>query len=69
MSTDVLTLTPHLPPGWTGLAFPIHWKGQRIWVELRPEQVSVTNHSPYPLDVRVDQQGKLVPAGGTSVWG
>ena len=69
MSTDVLTLTPHLPPGWTRLAFPIHWKGQRIWVELRPEQVSVTNHSPYPLDVRVDQQGKLVPAGGTSVWG
>ncbi|MGO1973050.1 MAG: glycoside hydrolase family 65 protein [Propionibacteriaceae bacterium] len=34
-----LTFDPRLPQGWTSLEFTLRWKGRRVRVELRPDQI------------------------------
>ncbi|MFN8378991.1 MAG: glycosyl hydrolase family 65 protein [Anaerolineae bacterium] len=63
MNADVLTLSPHLPPNWTRLAFPVAWKGQSAWVDLRPGRVSITNRSAGPLAFRLFQREWTLEAG------
>lgn len=67
MQSDALTLTPHLPPGWTRLAFPIIWKGQRVWIDLQPGRASVTNRGA-PLMVQVYQREAAIAAGESAVF-
>lgn len=68
MNAQNLTLVPRLPPGWTRLAFPVAWKGQRAVVDLRPGQVRITNRSNQPLKVVVRDQEALVDAGSTATF-
>lgn len=68
MTADVLTLTPRLPPGWRRLAFPVHWKGQSVWVDMDPAQVRITNRGHTPLKVSLRQRVAQVPARATSVF-
>lgn len=32
---DHLTIQPHLPPHWTGMSFPLAWRGTKLEVEIR----------------------------------
>ncbi|MBK8020631.1 MAG: glycoside hydrolase family 65 protein [Chloroflexi bacterium] len=63
MQADRLTLTPHLPPGWRRLAFPIQWKGQRAYVEVTHTGVTVENRSDRPLEVVVNGEARTIPPG------
>lgn len=69
MQTETLTLRPRLPEGWTRLAFPMVWKGSRVFVEVRGASVSVTNRGGTPLDVCVAGTTRTVPAGETVTFG
>ena len=63
MNQDVLTLTPHLPPGWTRLAFPVIWKGQAVWVDIGQDRVRMTNRSTAPLKVQLYERDAEVSPG------
>lgn len=49
MNVDQLTLAPVLPEGWTRLAFPLNWKGQRVFIDVQGGEVSIMNLSDEPL--------------------
>ena len=51
MSSDVLTFAPALPSGWARLAFRLIWRGQRVYVEIRPGNISIRNDSHRVLEV------------------
>jgi kojibiose phosphorylase len=69
MQTETLTLRPRLPEGWTRLAFPVVWKGSRVFVDVRESSVSVANRDDTPLDVCVDGATRTVQAGETVSFG
>ncbi len=53
MSADVLTLVPELPSDWERLAFPLTWRGQRVYVDIRRGVVTLRNDSAAALDASV----------------
>lgn len=53
MNTETLTLHPRLPPGWSRLAFPLVWKGCRMYLDIQSEQVIVHNRGARSLAVDV----------------
>lgn len=65
MHTDVLTLTPQLPPGWTRLAFSVMWKNQSAWIDHQPDQVRIRNRSSAPLTFRYCGQEATLQPGET----
>ena len=60
LTADALTLNPSLPPHWARLAFPLIWRGQRVYVEIQSEVVTVRNDSSAPLDVIINGVRTLV---------
>lgn len=63
MNADVLTLSPVLPPGWSRLAFPLVWRGQRLVVDVRPDRVTVENRSAEPLVVHIFRSAWTIAPG------
>nr|PZN58024.1 MAG: glycoside hydrolase family 65 protein [Chloroflexota bacterium] len=68
MNADLLTLNPRLPANWTRLAFPVIWKGQRAWVDIRHESVAVRNDSAEPLAVVVRGQKEMIAPGDSQTF-
>ncbi|MFQ5807457.1 MAG: glycosyl hydrolase family 65 protein [Phycisphaerae bacterium] len=68
MQADVLTFQPRLPSGWSRLAFPIAWKGGRVYVEITQEQVTVTNRGGEALRVGVSRETREIDSEETQVW-
>jgi trehalose/maltose hydrolase-like predicted phosphorylase len=68
MQSDVLTLRPRLPERWSRLAFPITWKGQRAYVDVRQGQVGVANWSEAALTVVVHGEERRVAPGEAQTW-
>jgi trehalose/maltose hydrolase-like predicted phosphorylase len=58
MREDGIAVTPHLPPSWTELAFPLQWRGRRLRLRFGTD--------PPGIDVAVEDGGELtveVPGG------
>jgi kojibiose phosphorylase len=68
MRAEVLTLEPRLPAAWSRLAFPIAWKGGRAYIEIKREQVAVTNHGEEPLRAGVRGDIRTIEPARTQVW-
>jgi len=68
MQSDVLSLEPRLPEAWSRLAFPVCWKGQRVYVEVWRDRTGVTNRSHRPLEVIVAGCRRTVGPGTREVW-
>jgi kojibiose phosphorylase len=68
MQSDLLTFAPRLPQGWSRLAFPIAWKGARLYVEITPERFKVANLGDTALAVRVGRQRRTVAANDAQLW-
>ncbi|HEY2052248.1 MAG TPA: glycosyl hydrolase family 65 protein [Caulobacteraceae bacterium] len=49
----VVVLDPHLPPGWTRLAFPIRWRERALKFQIQPDMVQVTLEAGEPMPIRV----------------
>ncbi len=61
MQAEALTLSPRLPQQWTRLAFPVQWKGSRMYVEIERNRTTVTHRGGPTCDVVVrDQSATLV---------
>ena len=50
---DELRIDPHLPPGWTELAFALTWRGSRLRVRVTAAAVAVTLERGPPVALRV----------------
>jgi trehalose/maltose hydrolase-like predicted phosphorylase len=50
---DELRIDPHLPPGWTSLAFALTWRGSRLRVVVTGAAVAVTLERGPPVALRV----------------
>jgi len=68
MQTDVLSLTPRLPPTWTRLAFPVVWKGQAVHVDITPAGVKVANRGSAPIEVQVCDDRRVLAAQACGTW-
>jgi trehalose/maltose hydrolase-like predicted phosphorylase len=66
MQAEQLTLSPRLPEHWQKLAFPIIWKGQRVYVEVDQSGVTITNRSERDIPVNVYGADTLIPALGNT---
>lgn len=62
-----LTVDPALPPGWTSMAYPIRWRGQRLSVTVGPGAIDVVaaEHNDAPVRVVVRGAEVTVPPGTT----
>jgi kojibiose phosphorylase len=58
----VLTIDPSLPPGWSGLTYPVTFRGRRLRVRVTDAGTSVDLLEGEPLTVRV--RGREVRLGG-----
>lgn len=50
-----LRINPSLPDGWKGLSFYLHWRGQKLFVQITREALRLTNQTgtaPVSLTVR-----------------
>ena len=69
---DGLRLDPHLPPGWSALAFAAQWQGRRVRVTLRQETRAMTvvlEHGPSMVLSLGNQEQSLEPgARWTAHW-
>jgi len=63
MQSEVLSLHPRLPGKLRRIAFPVVWKGQRVFIELTRGACVVTNRSAKPLKVEVGGRMATVRAG------
>lgn len=63
MQSEHLRLAPRLPTHWTRLAFPIIWKQQPAYIDIRPEQVTIANRSDRTLTAQVYDDLRAIPAG------
>jgi kojibiose phosphorylase len=68
MQADELTLRPRLPKKWTGLQFPVVWKGQAVQVEIERGLTRVTNRSDRPLAVSVSGVRRVIAAGAMETF-
>lgn len=68
MHADEITLNPRLPGRWTRLAFPLAWRGSRVFVDARPGEVTVRNvgGTPSPVNVRGDR--RVIAPGAAQQW-
>ncbi|MCC6320526.1 MAG: glycoside hydrolase family 65 protein [Phycisphaerales bacterium] len=53
LQSEELTLTPRLPKAWTGVRFPLVWKGQALRVEIAHGRTVISNRSERELVVSV----------------
>lgn len=60
MVNDTLTLNPRLPSAWKRLAFPLLWKGQSVFIDIHPDDVTVTNRSPQAMPIQVFRQSAIL---------
>ncbi len=63
MQSEHLRLTPRLPAHWARLAFPVIWKRQPAYIDIRPEQVTIENRSDRTLTAQVYDDRRAIPAG------
>ncbi len=63
MQSEHLRLEPRLPAHWTRLAFPVIWKRQRAYIDIRPAQVTIENQSDWALEAQVYDNLRTIPAG------
>ena len=62
---DVVAIDPRLPPGWTGMRFPIQWHGSRldIRIEGSPPRVLVSLGAGQPVWLRVFGEARHLAEG------
>ncbi len=60
---EALLLEPRLLPGWTGLSFPLLWRGRRLEVVILPDALELSIEGPAPLLVRASPSAAATPAG------
>jgi len=63
MQAEDLTLAPRLPALWTRLAFPVLWKGQRVYVDVQRAGVTIENRSDRDLRVAIYAESVTIAAG------
>ena len=63
LNSDRLVFTPCLPNQIHSIKFPLTWKGQSLWVTVRPDSLLVENCSPEPIEVTAGSQTYVVPCG------
>jgi trehalose/maltose hydrolase-like predicted phosphorylase len=68
LQSDVLTFEPRLPAQWSRLAFPIVWKGARVFVDITRGNLSVANRGAVPVPVRVHDETRTLAPGQTEEW-
>jgi alpha,alpha-trehalose phosphorylase len=49
---------PQLPPGWGGLRFRVHWRGQRLHVDIDSRHVTYSVHGTEPVAIAHCSQDK-----------
>ena len=50
IQSETLTFDPRLPDEWKRLAFPINWRGQQIFIDIKSEKLLLSNDSALPLE-------------------
>jgi len=68
LQTDVLMFEPHLPAQWSRLAFPVAWKGARVYVDIARDKLSVANRGEVAVPVRVRGEARTLDPGQTEDW-
>jgi kojibiose phosphorylase len=68
VQSDLLTLRPRLPIGWSRLAFPLVWHGCPVYVDVTPGGVTVANQDREPLEVRVHEDRRKIAGLQQATW-
>jgi len=56
---EVLSIEPHLLPGWQHLGFPLHWRGAELEVHVEPRGIEIAAGGTRPARLRVPSAGGL----------
>ncbi len=64
VQSEVFSLDPKLPDEWTRLAFPVVWRGRRLYIEIDGETCLVIHRGGNDLDVEVSGRREKLPARG-----
>ncbi|MFW5915553.1 MAG: glycosyl hydrolase family 65 protein, partial [Planctomycetota bacterium] len=68
LERDVLTLAPRLPERWSRMAFPILWKGTRVFIDVRSEGCEIVNRGEKPITVEVWNQEQTISAATSHMF-
>lgn len=60
-----LVLNPYLPWQWDSFSFKVMFRGSRITVRVKREEVVIINETDHPLGVRIHHRDRIVGGGQT----
>jgi maltose phosphorylase len=62
-----LRFNPLLPEQWKSFSFNINFRGATLNIRITAAQISITNHTPEPIEIYIHDQAYLFPTGAQSI--